>query len=189
MKILIFDTETSGTDQFLNVILQLSYQVVDSDSWETIKIGNFYFPWPEDESKVNLGAIQVNGLTKEVLESKGLSERKAALEEFVEDMNSCDLLVAHNLNFDKKFIVASCKNEGVECTESGWEHTYDTMRETTGFCKIPSDFDDYKWPRLTELAERLGIDYSQIPLHDSSGDVELTKQCFKKLAAIGFCNL
>ncbi len=37
-----------------------------------------------------------NGITEEVLASKQLSNRKTALEEFVKDKNSCDLLIAHN---------------------------------------------------------------------------------------------
>lgn len=38
MRILIFDTETSGLDPQWNVILQLSYQIVDSDSWAIHKV-------------------------------------------------------------------------------------------------------------------------------------------------------
>jgi uncharacterized protein YprB with RNaseH-like and TPR domain len=52
MRILIFDTETSGLDPQWNVILQLSYQIVDSDSWSTIKSVNHYFSWPEDKTRV-----------------------------------------------------------------------------------------------------------------------------------------
>ena len=37
MRILVFDTETSGLDPQWNVILQLSYQIVDSNSWAAIK--------------------------------------------------------------------------------------------------------------------------------------------------------
>lgn len=60
------------------------------------------------------------------------------------------------------------------------------MKRTTSFCQIPKAWGNgYKWPKLTELADCLCIDYSNISLHDSSGDVELTKQCFKKLVAIG----
>lgn len=186
MRILVFDTETSGLDPQWNVILQLSYQIVDSDSWATIKTVNHYFPWPENKARVTQEAINVNGLTEEVLAAKQLSNRKTALEEFVADKDSCDLLVAHNLDFDKKFIIASCREEGVKFASSGWLQSYDTMKRTTSYCQIPKAWGNgYKWPKLTELADCLGIDYSQISLHDSSGDVELTKQCFKKLVTIG----
>lgn len=190
MRILVFDTETSGLDPQWNVILQLSYQIVDPDSWATIKTVNHYFSWPENKARVTLEAINVNGLTEEVLAAKQLSNRKAALEEFVADKDSCDLLVAHNLEFDKKFIIASCREEGVKFVSSGWSQSYDTMKRTTSYCQIPKDWGNgYKWPKLTELADCLGVDYSNISLHDSSGDVELTKLCFEQIIAEGLYSL
>lgn len=190
MRILVFDTETSGLNPQWNVILQLSYQIVDSDSWATLKTVNHYFPWPENKARVTQEAINVNGLTEEVLASKQLSNRKIALEEFVTDKDSCDLLVAHNLEFDKKFIIASCREEGVKYANSGWLKSYDTMKRTTSFCQIPKAWGSgYKWPKLTELADCLYIDYSNIPLHDSAGDVELTKLCFESIVAEGLYSI
>lgn len=186
MRILVFDTETSGLNPQWNVILQLSYQIVDSYSWTTQKTVNHYFSWPEDKTRVTQESINVNGLTEEVLNSRQLSNRKTAFEEFVADKDSCDLLVAHNLEFDKKFIIASCREEGVKYANSGWGQSYDTMKRTTNFCQIPKDWGNgYKWPKLTELADCLGVDYSQIALHDSASDVELTKQCFRKIVNQG----
>lgn len=190
MRILFFDTETSGLDPQWNVILQLSYQIVDSDSWTTLKSVNHYFSWPVNKARVSYGAIEVNGLTEEFLAGQKLSERKNALEEFVKDKYSCELLVAHNLDFDKKFIIASCREEGVKFANSGWAQSYDTMKRMTNYCQIPKDWGSgYKWPKLTELADCLDIDYSHIALHDSSSDVELTKQCFKKIVNQGLYGL
>ena len=190
MRILVFDTETSGLNPQWNVILQLSYQIVDPDSWATIKTVNHYFAWPENKARVTIEAINVNGLTEEVLSGKQLSNRKVALEEFVADKDSCDLLVAHNLEFDKKFIIASCREEGVKFASSGWSQSYDTMKRTTSYCQIHKDWGNgYKWPKLTELADCLGVDYSSISLHDSSGDVELTKRCFEQIIVEGLYSL
>ena len=190
MRILIFDTETSGLDPQWNVILQLSYQIVDSDSWTTQKTINHYFSWPENKARVSPSAIEVNGLTEDFLAGKELSNRKSALEEFVNDKDSCELLVAHNLEFDKNFIIATCREEGVKFANSGWTQSYDTMKRMTSYCQIPKDWGSgYKWPSLTELADCLGIDYSHISLHDSSSDVELTKECFKKIVNQGLYGL
>ena len=63
MRILVFDTETSGLDPQWNVILQLSYQIVDSDSWATQKAVNHYFSWPENKARVtqvNVAQLQRN---------------------------------------------------------------------------------------------------------------------------------
>ncbi|MDO4512157.1 MAG: 3'-5' exonuclease [Bacteroidales bacterium] len=184
MRILIFDTETSGLDAGLHVMLQLSYQIVESANFFTIKSVNHYFPWPWNPFRVSEEAIAVNGLTAEWLSQQRLSSRKSALQEFVADMATCGLVVAHNLQFDQGFLIAACMEEGVAIGE--WPDAYCTMVETTDFCGIPSDgFDDYKWPKLTELAQCLGVDYDDIDLHDSMADVELTKRCFQALLRCG----
>lgn len=186
MLVLIFDTETSGLDPQWNVILQLSYQIVDSNNWQTIKTVNHYFPWPTEKSRVTTQAIEVNGLTEERLANECLSNRKEAFEEFVADKDKCGLLVAHNLDFDKKFILSGCAEEGVKYAASGWMNTYDTMKKTVRYCAIPKSWGNgYKWPKLTELADCLWVKYSDINLHDSAGDVELTKRCFESLVANG----
>lgn len=182
MRVLIFDTETTGLDPHINIILQLSYQIVDTESWKTIKDVNYYFSWPKDLSCINPDAIAINGLTEDVLKNKNLTSRKSALKKFIKDMSNVQLLVAHNLEFDKKFILASCSEHCVEVDGYLWNNIFDTMKESVEYCAIPNkNGDGYKWPKLVELADHLQINYSDIKLHDSSDDVELTKRCFMQL--------
>jgi len=47
----------------------------------------------------------------------------------------------------------------------------------------------YKWPRLNELAPKLGIEFDESKLHDSRYDVEITTQCFLELISIGLIGL
>ena len=169
MKVLIFDTETSGLDAGYNVILQLSYQIVETSDWRILKEVNHYFAWPENESRVSAEAIQVNGLTKEYLSQLQLSDKFAALSEFVTDKDSADLIVAHNIEFDKKFIIADCNETGVKYAASGWSFCYDTMKQMTSYCAIPKMYGSgYKWPKLSELAECLNINYSDIDTHNNN---------------------
>lgn len=176
MKILIFDTETGGVDADANDILQLSYQIIDYGTQKVLKAVDKFFHWPEDKSRVQSGAIQVNGLTEEYLATKELSDRSEAIKEFFDDMNECEVIVAHNGEFDKKFITATAKRVGLRDLNS-WKPMIDTMKTTTNLCCIPS-LRGYKWPKLIELAEFLEIRTDDINLHDSSADVELTKRCF-----------
>ena len=191
MRILIFDTETGGISPENNDILQLSYQVVDIDTLETLKVVNHYFPWPEDKWRVDEGAIRVNGLTEEFLATKQLSDRYEALQQFFDDMYACTYVVAHNGTFDKRFVEAEAERLRYKIGPDEWKPLIDTMRTTTDLCQIPNrnGYKGYKWPRLSELAEHLGVDTSDIALHDSSADVELTKRCFLYLLDMHFYNL
>jgi len=189
MRIMIFDTETGGLNAYGNDILQLSFQIVDGSSCSVLREANYYFPWPEDKSRVQWGAIQVNGLTEEFLATMNLSERYDALNDFIDELIECDLCVAHNGDFDKNFINATAIREGIYPFE--WPVMIDTMKTTTNLCQLPPHpgRTGYKWPKLIELADFLRIRTDDINLHDSSGDVELTKRCFFHLIQTGFYKL
>lgn len=135
MNILIFDTETGGVNCYANDILQLSYQVIDSRNFNVIKEVDHFFAWPEDKSRVQWGAIQVNGLTEEYLATKELSDRHDALNEFIDDLLDCEVCVAHNGDFDKNFINATAQREGIY--RFNWPMMIDTMKTTTELCRLP----------------------------------------------------
>lgn len=191
MKILIIDTETGGINCHMNDILQLSYQIIDSKTFKVLKGVDHFFPWPENKSRVQWGAIQVNGLTEEYLATKDLSDRNEALIEFYDDMDECEVIVAHNGDFDKGFIEATADREGIREMYRRWPMMIDTMKSTTELCRIPTRNGrcGYKWPKLIELAECLCIDTDDINLHDSFADVELTKRCFLNLVEKKFYNI
>lgn len=191
-KAMIFDTETSGLTSGFNVILQLSYQIVDLKNWKVIKEVNHFFNWPEEEYKVEPEAIFVNGLSQEFLENQDLSDKSDALFEFFDDLEECDLAIAHNLSFDKDFIMEDSLEEYVifDSDEKEWPICIDTMVDTTDFCKLlPKKKGEYKWPKLSELASKLSVKSYDLKLHDSRADVELTKRCFRQLCEIGFYKL
>lgn len=186
MKVIIFDTETSGKIPQKNVILSLSYQVVDSNSWGVIKKQDFYFPWPNDESRVEMEAIDKNGLTKEFLSTKNLSNRRDAIAEFISIVLESELIVAHNLNFDKRFIIQTCIEYGIQSYEELWPSCYDTMLGMKKYCSVYDKLGRIKNPQLVELARYLNINISDIDFHKSGDDVELTKRCFCEIVNRGF---
>lgn len=189
MRILIFDTETGGTNPYANDILQLSFQIVDGNTFQTIREVNYYFPWPENKYRVQWGAVQVNGLTEEFLATQVLSDRYEALNDFIDELIECDLCVAHNGDFDKNFINATARREGIYPFE--WPKMIDTMKTTVNLCQLSSRGcgRGNKWPKLIELAECLRINTDDINLHDSSADVELAKRCFLYLLERKFYRL
>ena len=58
------------------------------------------------------------------------------------------------------------------------------MRSLTEFCAINwSDYwKSYKWPRLSEAAQKLDIKYSPEELHGAESDTELCFAIFRKMS-------
>lgn len=56
MKILIFDTETGGVNCQMNDILQLSYQVIDSESQKSAKRGKPLLPMAREQASCAMGS-------------------------------------------------------------------------------------------------------------------------------------
>ena len=181
-KIVVFDTETSGLCAGENVILSLSWQVLDVNL-EKVAEESRFFDWPDDKSRIQKKAIEVNGLTEERLAELGTTDKAAALKEFAEVIDGADLLVAHNGRFDAGFIKADAREANVSINLS--KPMFDTMLEMTNYCRIPRGNGEWKWPRLSELADCLGIDTDDIDWHMSASDVEVTVRCFRRIVEKG----
>lgn len=177
-KALIFDTETSGFGYTKCDILSLSWQVIDLHSWSMLSEGDVYFDWVSDE-RVSPIAIRTNGLTKDRLAELGTIDRTEGMKMFSEALAEVDLVVAHNASFDKNFVDETVKRESLPSIE--WPEIFDTMMSMS----VPKDDGGYKNPKLEELADVLGIEKTDLVLHQSSFDVELTKRCFRKIVEEG----
>lgn len=187
MNLIIFDTETTGLDEEWNDILQLSWQIIDHRTFEVKKVANYFFAYPTDPLRVSPEAIEVNGITEEYLSKQILSNRKEAFVEFKKDVDESMSVIGHNVRFDAKFVTAAARREGIIDFKIPTYKLEDTMRSSINFCAIPysNGRPGYKWPKLSELAQCLGINTSDIVLHDSRGDVELTKRCLIELCKEG----
>ena len=186
-KIVVFDTETSGLNAGTHVILSLSWQVLDN-KLRKISEKTYYFDWPSDERRITDEAIYVNGLTKERLAELGTSDKAEALQEFADVITDADLLVAHNGGFDARFIKADAVEIGVRISFQNKE-LWDTMHRMTYYCKIPRGRHEYKWPRLSELADKLRIRQDDIDYHQSAADVEVTARCFRAIVQRGIVSV
>lgn len=192
MNILIFDTETTGLYTCENQIAQLSYVVVD-ENYNIDIAKNFYFAVEDVEE----GASEVTGLTKEILEE--LSEGKKFedyAEEIYQDFLKSDVLVAHNLSFDLGFIKMEFERLGYDADAlvEGKERRC-TMYRYTDILQIPHYYYGYKFPKLEEVVNYLGVSpvileektmdifnvKDEVGYHDSRYDVVSTMYIYENL--------
>jgi len=191
MRILLFDTETTGLipkkttlqkeslHKFPHVV-QFSYMIYDTDLKKIVKVVDRIIRL-DPNINISPDSIRFHKITREISTDHGIDITEV-LKEFFDDVNKSDLLVAHNYEFDWAMIQAECMRSNIEIPHIPIE-TYCTMKESAAFCKIPSQFkklnDEYKWPTLFELYVKL---FNEVPenLHNSLYDVYATLRCLMK---------
>ena len=100
MKIIFFDTETSGLNcQKCQIIELAMITVVDGE------IVDQYDKFIRYDKNLPKKVVKLTGITDELLDEKGLSEERVA-NDLKEKMLGCDWMVAHNAQFDLSFIYA-----------------------------------------------------------------------------------
>jgi len=155
MKMIFFDTETTGIKP--GSICQLSYIIVDTSVKPASTIGkNKFFTVDYMEPS----AEAVHGFSLELLYE--LSEGQYFedhLDEIIEDFQSADVLIGHNVKFDIKFLAHELEGCGEDLSPN---HTFCTMSYYKNVCKILTDRGEYKNPKLEEVVKFLSLKESDI---------------------------
>jgi len=185
---LFFDTETTGLP------LNWKAPVTDLNNWPRL-VQLAYLNYDSSGNKISEGdfIIKPNGFTipKESSNIHGITHERALIEgvdlqnvlsHFHELINNSQILVAHNMSFDEKIV-------GSEFLRNGFQNSIPakskicTMQSTTNFCKIDG-FYGYKWPKLSELHNKLfGFEFEEA--HNAMVDINATAKCFWELKRIG----
>jgi DNA polymerase-3 subunit epsilon len=193
MRVLVFDTETTGLPKERNAsitspelwphILQLSYILYDTDTKKImtckdhlIKIG------PKIE--ITPGSFAIHGITPSACKRKGILI-ESALNEFNVYLNQADIVIGHNISFDKRMIMVECIRNKIrqQFTINGIrKFECCTMKCFTELCAIevenPATGEKYfKFPKLSELHMKL---FNVMPksLHDALADVLICLRCY-----------
>jgi len=174
------DVETNGIGSFnppTQTITQLTFVKIDQNR-NVIKSYN----------KLIKGATEMANIpqvvfTVEQLNNEGV-ELKEALLEFQKAVEDSPLFIAHNAEFD--FSILKKNAEKLNITLNIQQY-FCTMRNSTYYCMIKSEkpYSKYKWPKLSELADKMNIKYNPEKLHDSKEDVILLVECFFRGVDIG----
>ena len=202
-RILVFDVETSGlipkdrtgvTINDLPYILQLTFVIFETKGWKITRSVNTYINVAPNVP-ISPKITELTGITREMCD-KGIS-MKIALQEFAKEYMQCDIIVAHNIQFDREMIRIELERNKDSLTEPQYALIFDreferhqnkfnycTMYNGKNACKIertdPKGEVYYKSPKLVELYEHL---FHMTPhnLHDSLIDTFVCLRCFIKL--------
>lgn len=203
MRVLVFDTETTGLPEgnpsFYESskwphIVQLSYCLYDTTLNKVI-VENDHIISVGDDVVISPESINLHKITKEISQNKGIPIERG-LECFYACIQGADILMAHNLSFDKRMLIVehircksraknirsySLKNEGLFFPSDKYQ--YCTMKQGKELCNIKAiskkDGEEYvKYPTLSELHKQLfGALPDQKAIHNSMVDVRLCLKC------------
>ena len=202
-RVMIFDVETTGLlprDRTgiplteLPHILQISFVIFDTQYWRVVKSVDFHINVP---STVEISPLvtELTGITREKCDS-GTTILNALLE-FQKEYMLCNMIVAHNIQFDREMIRVEMERNreqiltfdtnmvfNAEYEKSVNKEIYCTMQMGRNVCKIESLTKTgktyFKSPKLIELYEHV-FGMSPKDLHNSLVDTYVCLRCFVKL--------
>jgi DNA polymerase III epsilon subunit-like protein len=200
MKVLVFDTETTGLPSERNpsimesekwpYVVQLSYILYDMDENKVILKADDVIRIGDD---VNLTdeSVAIHGITREKCNEEGITIGMA-LVKFNIALKYADLIVGHNISFDKRLIMVECNRNNIWqgfTTKGTKKPEYCTMKNTVEICKLEKratsvdtgSKSPYKYPRLGELYCYLFQCEPPKGLHNSMVDVITCLRCYIKL--------
>lgn len=185
MKVLVFDTETTGLPVGRNPsiyhvhlwphIIQLSYIVYDTETNELITLEDDYINI-DNNVIIDPESQKIHNISRDMTD-KGIPIQEA-LNKFNRFSDKSDLLVAHNVSFDKRMLMVDGIRNKIRMNI---HDTFCTMKNSIELCKIEKIGKNgapyFKFPTLSELHYEL---FKKIPknTHNALIDILICMRCF-----------
>jgi len=184
MKILVFDTETTGfidkkipdlnaqpsIVQFAGIFGELQE---NGTFQETKRINQLVKP----PRSIPAGASRVHHIYDiDVKDKPPIAEK---MNSFLELINDADIVIGHNIEYDEDMMKLELKRLWKEY-EYRPKQTFCTMKTTVEFCGLLWSGERLKYPKLGELYKKLFGEYF-LGAHDAIVDVEATLKIFLEL--------
>lgn len=183
MKIFVFDTETTGFINKKETDLNKQPKIVQFAwiLWD-LKDGTFI-----EEKRVNIlinpwvpipfWASQVHHIYD--IDVKNAPDITEVMDEILEYINSPDIIIWHNIEYDEDMVKLELKRIEKEYAYKP-KQVICTMKTTVDYCAIQWNGARFKYPKLWELHKKLFDEYF-VWAHDAMVDVEATLRSFVKL--------
>ena len=155
----------------------LGYCLVD-EAWRELEANEVLL---KTVSGAPAAAMRIHAISTERLQLEGV-EPAAGLARFGELVARASLIVAHNAEFDAELL-------GRDFVWPAGTEIFCTMQQSTPRCRLtPHVRGKFKWPKLTELADALGIEYDAKTLHSALADARLAARAFAAATERGWWN-
>lgn len=176
LRLVVFDTETTGLDPSRDRIIEMGAIAIKNGE---IYLEDSFELMISSSKKPGEKSISVHGLLPEEVRVKGHPEIEA-IEKFLAYLGA-DVLVAHHTNFDVCMIEMAVRRLGIEKFFL-YNHKIDTaeMARKLEYPHKPPAYVDSSLFNLDALCERYGI--STEDRHRAWGDALITAKLFLKLS-------
>ncbi|NUJ97340.1 3'-5' exonuclease [Candidatus Gracilibacteria bacterium] len=184
MKVFVFDTETTGfiNKKENNVNLQPSIiqfagilgEIDEEKNWKDLEKVNILI---NPKKTIPYESSQIHHIYD--IDVKDAPFIEDIIDTILHYINTPDIIVGHNIEYDEDMIK-------LELKRLGREHDYRpkqiccTMKNTVNFCQIKGNGERFKYPKLGELHKHIFGEYFT-GAHDALVDVEATLRCFIEL--------
>jgi len=193
MKVLVFDTETTGLGPSRKVnydeidkwphIVQLSAVLYDTEKSELVDVMDDIIKM-EEGVMIPEESTRVHSITNEMSRDNGITMKESMLH-FITMYEECNMHIGHNIGFDVNMVLVELERLSYpNIFKTHKSIQYCTMSLGMNITKLPKinkrTRGQYKYPKLIELYEKL---FNELPknLHNSMVDVLCTFRCFYKM--------
>lgn len=183
MKIFVFDTETTW---FINkketdlekqpYVIQFAWILGELKNWEFKELDRIDI-LIKPKIAIPYNSSQVHHIYD--VDVKNAPNIESQMEKILEYINTPDIIIWHNIEYDEEMIKLELKRQEKEYLYKP-KQVICTMKSTVDFCAIRWNGERFKYPKLWELHKKLFWEYF-IWAHDALTDVEATLRCFLDL--------
>ena len=186
---LVFDTETTGLP------VSMSAPITNSSLWphivqiSWITVSNKEIKKKEDHIikpegfRIPYESARIHGISDVYATTHG-EPLKDVLSAFCSDVLASNMIIGHNLEFDRKVVLAELFRVHIDDPFVD-KTSVCTMKKSTVYCAFPGKgWLGYRYPRLEELYKKL-FGKRLKGAHNALHDVEATYECYKELVRLG----